>query len=651
MNLLKRAAGKPPRLAALACCLLLGLLWSGPVYAADLDPNPVVELVCPAPGSMIIEKKPILEINLPGTEAVNGLIILLDDKDITGLVERSGGKLQVPLFEILPSGEHVLTLLSTDSQGNQTERSFTFRSKHYEDYDEAYVSGNLSAVWEGAFVRNNADDWPDSKIEANLENHMRVKRGDWDISFDSNLRYQDQSKAFTEPEKKGINIADYLLRAAYDQNGVSLDASMGDVIVDLGRLTVDNLARRGGLFQANAGGASATLFMINSNEYWGFYGGMGLDGDTSDHLMGGRVSMDIVPEKFKAGVHYITGGQQGDSFGECTDEAPGKGDVWGARLWAGPWGEVLTAEAELNFSTVEYENNSNDADDKAWRVALEGQTGAYTYNAGYEYIGPDYTVAANDSFENDRQGYNIGGRGDWTNHSLAANFGQYQDNVEADADEAKTNSIDAGLNYSYNGLERWPLTLSYQLATLDTSDEPSWVQAQETRQHTVLGTASFLGDILNLGLQAEYSNLDDGQTDSNDSRTMTFTLSPALLYETLSISPSFSWSQMELTASSITTDTFTFNVDILGQLPDWDLNWQLAGSYNKTKASDDSSDFETIGANAEISRTFGQLLGGHLRPTVALRAQYNNNRDLALDDSEEEFIALVVLSADAPFSF
>ena len=84
-----------------------------------------------------------------------------------------------------------------------------------------------------------------------------------------------------------------------------------------------------------------------------------------------------------------------------------KGDVWGARLWAGPWGEVLTAEAELNFSSVEYENNSNDADDKAWRVALEGQTGAYTYNAGYEYIGPDYNVAANDSFENDRQGYNI----------------------------------------------------------------------------------------------------------------------------------------------------------------------------------------------------------------------------------------------------
>ena len=651
MNLLKRAVGRPPRLATLACCLLLGLLWSGPVHAAALDPNQVVELVSPAPGSMAIEKKPTLEINLPGAAAANDLIIILDDNDITGLVEHIGGKLQVPLFEILPSGEHVLTVITTDNQGNQTEHSYTFRSKHYEDYDEAFVSGDLSAVWEGAFVRNNADDWPDSNIEANLENHMRVKRGNWDISFDSNLRYQDQSKALTEPEKKGINIADYLLRAAYDQDGVSLDASMGDVIVDLGRLTVDNLARRGGLFQADAGGASATLFMVNSNEYWGFYGGMGLDGDTSDHLMGGRVSVDIVPEIFKAGVHYVTGGQEGDSFGEWSDEASGKGDVWGARLWAGPWGEVLTAEAELNFSSVEYENNSNDADDKAWRVALEGQTGAYTYNAGYEYIGPDYNVAANDSFENDRQGYNIGGRGDWTNHSLAANFGQYQDNVDADADEAKTNSIDAGLNYSYNGLERWPLTLSYQLATLDTCDEPSWVEAQETRQHTVLGTASYLGDILNLGLQAEYSNLDDGQTDSYDSRTMTFTLSPALLYENLSISPSFSWSQMEMTASSITTDTLTINMDILGQLPEWDVNWQLAGSYNKTKASDESSDLEIIGVEAEISRSLGQLLGGHLRPTVALRAQYNNNRDLALDDSEEEFIALVVLSADAPFSF
>ena len=108
---------------------------------------------------------------------------------------------------------------------------------------------------------------------------------------------------------------------------------------------------------------------------------------------------------------------------------------------------------------------------------------------------------------------------------------------------------------------------------------------------------------------------------------------------------------MEMTASSITTDTLTINMDILGQLPEWDVNWQLAGSYNKTKASDESSDLEIIGVEAEISRSLGQLLGGHLRPTVALRAQYNNNRDLALDDSEEEFIALVVLSADAPFSF
>lgn len=647
------------RKGVLVCSMLAflgGLTAAGPALAdPNSDPAPI-QLLSPAPDSLSISKKPLIRCRIGLPHEPGQVLVLLDGSDLTDLARLTPDGFELSPLGVLPAGEHTLTVVLTTPDGGQIEKAFNFSTRHYENMKEFYNKGELTAVYTGLLHKSREMvEANDNKVEANLSNDLRAKEGDWEMGLRFNLRYMDQSLPVALPEKKGINIADYLLEFKFSRNDLMFLTNLGDLTVEESRFTASGLARRGGKVELEYQGLALHAFVVNSNQYYGFEGGPGLDSDTNDHIMGGSAKLGLMDDRMRFKVIYLTGGQAGDSFGQWEVDAQSlkKGDVWGLVFETDFFEQVLVSEVEVAFSHYDRDTADQEPyqDDNSYRLALHGAWQWLTYEAGYEYLGPNFLVVGNDSLLNDRAGFFLRSGIQTEVHSLNLAFSQYYDNVEQDETLPQVFIYQGSLDYSYTGIESLPLALSYQKTVYDSRDEPLESQPKDTNTDVITATISYTGQPWSVNLQGTYSVEDDRVDSANDTSSTTVSLAPSYFDQSLSFAPSFSFNRVKYEQSGIYTDTYTINLDLRGTMFSERLSFGLAGTYNRIEASDRSLDQDTITADAEIKYLLVKDLAGHINPSIGIQGQYSYTKDRLLDEVTDEFRCFLVFSLGLPYSF
>ena len=149
-------------------------------------------------------------------------------------------------------------------------------------------------------------------MESNLASESKIKKGEWEFLFKTNLRYFGQNMAVTPPPDKGFSLANYLFQAKYNGSKINFLAETGDVTIDETPNTVTGLARRGGnlVFESKDLNLKLRTFDVKSEQLFGFVGGPGLGTTPNDHIMGASADLGIISDKLRFRTIYVRGGER-----------------------------------------------------------------------------------------------------------------------------------------------------------------------------------------------------------------------------------------------------------------------------------------------------------------------------------------------------
>ena len=175
-------------------------------------------------------------------------------------------------------------------------------------------------------------------------------------------------------------------------------------------------------------------------------------------------------------------------------EGPRKGDVAGLVFTTDFFSGQLLTEIEYDESSIDHnpsgtelstslidsdlsldttgDTNSGKERDKAYRILIGGLKSVYSYEVSYEYTGPEYEVVGNQGLSSDRAGYSFVGGFFSEQHSVNLFANNFWDNVDSDPLYQRVNSRGGGVEYSYTGLLRFPMSISYERGSQRSEDEP-----------------------------------------------------------------------------------------------------------------------------------------------------------------------------------
>jgi len=651
------------------CCTLLIVLWLQLPATPALAAGEIVQLLAPAAGAEVIAKKPAIECKILQPYSQADLVVLLDGTDISGVVDRTATGFRYKPVLVLPAGSHSLDVSGYTRSGQPFEVQFAFSSRHFRHIEEAYTGNELTVVYDQALTKKDPATGasqaagPDAagsentqlpywKVESNLSSRSMLKNKGLDLALATNLRYLDQQLSVPDPLKRGFDVIDYLLTAAYHREQVSFAGELGDTSVDESENTVAALARRGAKAALQMGPLSFDGFIVDGQEVYGF-DSFGLNGDPDDHIMGGSGAIALLDERVKFKTIYVTGGEEGSFFGTYSEDGPRKGDVIGWVLSSDFFDQKLVSDFEYDRSDFDADTTDeiSSVSDKAYRFKLGGSAGIYTYEALYEYMGPDYEAIGNQNLEKDKQGFSLRAGADFDIHRIALFYTQYHDNVDDDVFFPQIRTYRGSLEYTLNKFESLPISLSYEKALVDSKDEPTPDDETKSDTDTVSLTANYTRDVWSLGLDSSYSNQNDESAANRDTAIYSVTLSPSLSLEHLYVSTSLGYQQSQDKLSDVDTDTYTLTLDVQGDLWAQKVTYDLGATYDRSLADDDSQDQVSFKGNGRLAYRIGKNIWGHLNPSVGMKVLYDNTLDKISGVRNESFAALLTFEASIPFSY
>jgi hypothetical protein len=633
-----------------------------------------IQLLKPEEGCLNIAKKAMIKCAIKTPFDSTKLLVLLDGTDISDILDITPEGFEHKATGVLASGDHTLSITITTQDGQELKREFKFSTCHSKTFDEIYSSNEITTVAEKKAVRSgDTVTTPSWKVESNLASESKIKKGEWEFLFKTNLRYFGQDMAVTPPPDKGFSLANYLFQAKYNGSKINFLAETGDVTIDETPNTVTGLARRGGnlVFESKDLNLKLRTFDVKSEQLFGFVGGPGLGTTPNDHIMGASADLGIISDKLRFRTIYVRGGEQGDSLGTTTttpivtpEETPSygnssttnqrKGDVLGFLLTSDFFDKKFVTEAELDFSRFDADTTDEfrAKRDKAYRLKASGTIKDYTYEALYEYVGRDYEVIGNPGLSKDKEGYSLKGGGTFFKiHLLNLSFSQYHDNVKKDDLYPRTYTTQGTLDYTFSKFENLPITLSYQRSMVSTKDEPIDILPTKTDTDTVTGQIHYKKGPWDLGFQTSYSFQKDKTPADNDNTTVTYTFTPTYTKDFLTITPSFSYNRSLAHNTGVHTDTYTATLDLKGDLFKKRVTYGLGGTYTIVRASDRSSKTDTLSSNFSVYYLLFKDLWGFLDPSVGIRGLYNRTNDRVLRQITDEFALYFVLQTSMKFLF
>lgn len=636
----------------MSCFFLAFLLYCHSVYAAE-DSRAIVQMVSPLPHSEIIAKKPQIRARFTAPVDRGSLLILLDDSDITALAQVTEDGFQCRSPQLLLSGSHMLTISGNSAQG-PFEIQVEFSSRHSAMLDEIYTTNewNLNAQASN-YHSNTADDFSMTHVDSTLNHQSVVKKGDWDMSFIANVRYLEQSRGVEEPERKGFDIHDFLIRTHYQHEIIDAAFEFGDLQLEESKNTFESLSRHGGKFDLTIGNFYANAFSVFSWDTYGVHDGSGIGFNDDKYLRGVSGGVKLLDDRIDIKSFYFKGGQRHDSFSTWSQEEGNQGDIYGFVLNSDLLQRKLTTEFEYDVSDFDpdiSDNNSSESD-KAYRVELGSEGERYSCGAWYKYFGPDYDLPGNLSPQKDYRGASVFGNLNFDVQSFGVVVAHSYDNVDSDySSYARTTSDSGELTYSYNGFTSFPITLGYQRSKDKSSHEPSGGQETDLTTDTISAGIGYNGPgIFSVNFSGQYSRQNDKSDQDQDTRTTSVSISPTLSMEFMTISVSSGLTRYKDLFADTTNDNYTFTLDVQGTLFQDVISYNLGGTYDQTLTDVDQGDgnnFSGYGRLAYALPFFHDLLN----PTLGVDFTYNRAKQESTDAQKESLI-LGTLTTSMPFSF
>lgn len=651
-------------LGSLLCLILAGnLLAQGPAQplgtsasvpgASSPDPGQFIVLNL-SEGAKLIDKKPGLTGRLEREIKPESLLVLLDSMDITQILERTPQGFSYSPVVILPAGNHMLTISATDQNGQPLQKTLTFSNKHTEKFEELYSNNEASLIYDGALRRaDTATTLPHSKIEGALRSDSKIKDKDWEVTFKTNLRYLDQSQAITPPQKIGIDAANFLLSGKYQKEATSVKGDLGDILVNESPFTTQFLARRGGALSFGYKDFEVRAFNVLSKQVYGLEDGTGVKLTNEDRILGTSAGIKLLNNRMEFRGIYLSGGEQGNSFGISTLSGNKKGEATALLLNTDFFTGMLKTELETAFSR--FDSNTSDTvgtqESQARRFKIFGYKNNYNYEVLYEYIGKNYEVVGNPSIQKNKQGLSLKGGGNYNNiHQFNAGLLGYHDNVDGDSLLPRIYTYQGSLDYGFNKIQQLPMGFNYQRVVQESTSEPAGTQPTRTLTDTLGGRITLMKAPWNISFYTNYSNKYDQTAANSDTTTITYTLTPSFTQTRFTLTPSFSLFQTTTKQTDSRMDNFIINLMLSGKIMADRLSYDLTGTYNVIKTTNNAQDSRSLSGNFRIAYSLGSYLKGHFNSSIGLKGVYNHVADRVNPTvGRDEFSIFLVFSSTIPF--
>ena len=637
--------------------LLLTFFLLGPSAAqaqTQVSDQTVVTLVSPMEGSETIGKKPLIECQLTQGYDREQILVLLDGVDITPVIDFTERGFTYRPIEVLLSGPHTLSVSGATGSGEPFEQMFDFSSRQTAAFEEAYVTSELTALYENSLDRSDAyNDQNRWKFEGNLGAEAIVREKGWDVSVKTNVRSLQQNKPVEPPEDEDLQLIDLLLSVGYTQGRFSALTEIGDTQVDESPNTVSSLARRGARLAFQYDAFILSGFVMEGREYYAWGDGSTIDTNTDENIAGVSAQIGFFEDRVTFKAIYADGGDEGSYFGTWSEEGARQGDVLGFVLTTDFIDQKFVTDFELDYSDFDanIDDEETSLDDHAYRIAVGGTIDRYTYSAAYRYFGPDYEVISNPDIERDYAGLELIGGANFETQSLELAYSQFHDNVDHSDLYQRSYTYRGGITYSHFGLEYLPFSVMFEKAYLDAEDVPEGQEAVASDTNTVSGQINFIKGFWDVGLEANYSSQDDKSSTNEDNDVVGVTLMPSFTTDHFYASSSIGYQQTQAKLTDVDTDYYLVTLDVRGDIFTENLTYALAGSWDRTRTSDHLTDMDTLRGDIHIAYLLGRNLLGFLNPSVGLKALYEHTDDKVTDTTEDEYSIMLTIDLSVPYSF
>ncbi len=575
-----------------------------------------------------VAKKPDIICKLNSIDFSSISVVMLDDTDITANVKQTQKGFRYKPLLIIPPGEHTLSIVYTIN-GEENQKDYTFKTRQSKMFEKEQTNINVSATYENIIKKSKSLSgvvWSKGESDIGLKTELGEKK--WDYSFETNLRFLDQSASVEAPEIKGINLASYLLSANFNGDDLQLGFKLGDVTADESDYSVQGLGSRGITLNATYGTYELHTFLMDGVQNYGWHGGMGLSARDSDHIYGLSLQKTFLEDTtFK--VVYAKGGKLGDGFGTSSDESNSthrRGDVLGFVFHTPVVKDKLNLTSELDFSSFDQEvgDKFGYENDKAYNIKFDGALSEkYNYSLMYEYIGPKYNSIGADGLENDKSGFSGELSANFSDiHSLDFTLSRYNDNVKNDKTYARIYTTEGALNYTYSKFENIPMSAGWTHTVQKSDNEPSASDVVDTIADSVNANIGYNRDNWNYGLDFEYSRSNDKTAQNDDTISKTVTFTPAYSNEIFHLNPSFAFNRSQ-SKQDVDVDTITFGLGLGGTVMNEKISYDFASTYEKNRP-DQGNDTYTLNLQGQVAYNFVALGSWMDHPIVGIKGAYNN---------------------------
>lgn len=644
--------------------LLTALSIALPVHVQSEVPSKTsVELVSPVPGTVAISRTPTILFRSSRPLQAEGRLILLDGNDVTAMISEDQTGYRFTPLGPLPAGEHTIQVFASDLNGNPVEQELTFATRHSQPFEELSSEHRLSATLKTVLHRHTSGndstaspspetESPYTTLDSYLSSNSTIREGEWRSSFRTNLRYYEQNGALRAPEKKGLGLIDFLVSSDYTATKYAARVEIGDTTVESSKNTVDHLTRRGAQSRLSVGNLTMSGFGVLGRENTYEIDGLGLAFNSNDHIMGVSANMDFFDKKMSIKAVHVRGGEEGNYLGTWSEAQRREGDVTGIVVTTDFFRQQLMTDFELDASNfnVDADHNETTVADAAYRLRAGGFINQADYEFGYTYTGPQYEVVGNQSIIKDWAGYLFNGGTTLADHGFRLLLNYSWDNVEDDRLFARIYSLTSGIEYRYSGWQRFPVGLLLEHNQQRSTDEPVGIDPTDLDTDSITGRVGFVDGPWAIELRPAYSEQNDATANDFDTRIYSVSIVPSYVSPLFYLLPSWTLNRSQNLVTDVWLDSNTVTLDIYAGLFRNQVVAELGGTYDWSKADDNSINTNTASLYGRLNYRLEQWR--HLEDaTIAVEYLYQRQQDKIYDTTLYEGILSLVLSSAIPYSY
>ncbi len=644
-----------------AYCALLGIVLAPAVSLAESSYKNSINLTSESQESNVtITKKPTIICSAKDIDYKNITAVLIDDTDVTDSVEIKDSSIVFRAFMPLSSGEHTFSVIYKEN-GENLRKDFSFATKQSKYFDTATTKLSATTVYTNTLKKSSKlADIPYHKVESNPTANVLLENEHLKYSFDASLRYFNQSLPIQKPQKKGIDLASYLMSAVYKNEDFSAGVDIGDIQIDESDYSAQGLSSRGAKSTISYKSYTVNGFVMDSKQRYGFKGGTGMDIGSHNSIYGISLAKSFF-EDTNLKFLYIHGKKEGDGFGTASSDSQTiikEGKVYAVVLSSPIIRDKLSFESEIDFSS--YDSDISDSfgnvHDKAYNIKLHATPSeVYQLNAKYEYIGRQYYSLGNEGLTNDIQGIYFNGSANYQYHTFTLNLSRSNNNVDNVPLYSKVYTYSGELDYSLSRFEHVPVNLSYRRDYIKSTKEPTADDKQKLITDTYHGDIGYNMDEISTTFGIDYSKQNDKTKNNQDSSTTTYSLTPSYATDNFHIDPNLSFNRSKDYKAGLKTDTTTLGLAFGGNFLKQSLTYDFDGAYTITQdngEADAKTNTRELSTSFQIAYVWASPKNWILKnPSVGIRGSYNHSKDKTSGTTDHDINVQLFVSVPLEYIF